>query len=65
MQQTKDEKKLFGAIEAILFVAGEAVLLEELSNALCVTDTELETLLNRMKQAMEEQERGDRTVLLR
>ncbi len=58
MQPTKDEEQLFGAIEAILFVAGEAVVLENLTNALAVTLLELDGILDRMMQAMAEQYRG-------
>ena len=53
-----NEDKLFGAIEAILFVAGEAVSTEELANALSVTMLELESLLTRMQFEMEQRQRG-------
>jgi len=58
MQMTTNDAKLFGAVEAILFVAGEAVTMEELSNALCVTLLEMDSILERMKQDMEIHKRG-------
>jgi segregation and condensation protein B len=58
MQTHKEEQWIFGAIEAILFVAGEAVSTEELSNALSVTMLEMESYLERMKCEMSEKQRG-------
>lgn len=53
-----DEQELFGAVEAILFVAGEAIAVEDLANALSITLLEAEALLNHMDEQMREQRRG-------
>jgi segregation and condensation protein B len=58
MQTPSDDQRLFGAIEAILFVAGEAIGVEDLAFALSLTLLETEALLVRMQLAMESQLRG-------
>ncbi len=58
MQTQQHEDGFFGAIEAILFVAGEAVSTEDLANALSVTMLEMESLLARMTSEMKRMQRG-------
>lgn len=51
-----DEKK--GAIECILFVAGEPVEIEVLRNALSITQVELQSILDDMDRQYREEGRG-------
>lgn len=53
-----EEGSLKGRIEAILFVAGEAVRLEELARALNITMPELEDALNELKNEYDFAQRG-------
>lgn len=58
-----DEFK-FGAIEAILFVAGEAVPLEDIARALQLTLIETDSLIDRMSAEMARNNRGIEIVRL-
>ena len=56
--QAEQMRTDFGAIEAILFVAGEAVALENLARALEITVLELDSVIERMQQQYREEKRG-------
>ena len=53
-----DQQMQYGALEAILFVAGEAVPLEEIARALEVTIMELDALIERWQADMRAHKRG-------
>lgn len=53
-----DQQMQYGALEAILFVAGEAVPLEEIARALDVTIMELDALIERWQADMRAHKRG-------
>ncbi len=53
-----EEGSLKGRIEAILFVAGEAVLVNELARALEISLEELETALNELRDEYDFAQRG-------
>lgn len=53
-----EEGSLKGRIEAILFVAGEAVLVGELARALEISVNELETALNELRDEYDFAQRG-------
>lgn len=56
--QLEQRQASFGAIEAILFVAGEAVLLEDLARALEMTVLELDSVIAQMQQQYRNERRG-------
>ena len=56
--QLEQRQTVFGAVEAILFVAGEAVPLEDLARALEMTVLELDSVIELMQQQYREQKRG-------
>lgn len=58
MHKSGDELHIYGAVEAILFVAGEGVSLEDLSQALSVTLLEMDGILERMQNTIAAQKRG-------
>lgn len=58
MNDANAEGNLRGRIEAILFVTGEPVLLEELANALGITERQLEKELSSLKDEYDFGQRG-------
>ena len=52
------DRQIEGALEAILFVAGEAVEIEDLARALEMTVLECDQFIEKMAQQYREQERG-------
>ena len=57
-QEKNREGNIKGRIEAILFVAGEAVSLKDLARALQISEKELSGVLNKMKDEYDYEQRG-------
>ena len=57
-QEKNREGNIKGRIEAILFVAGEAVSVKDLARALQISEKELSAVLNRMKDEYDYEQRG-------
>lgn len=53
-----DEQKICGIVEAILYVAGEPVPLDDLAHALDLTRSEMESVLERLRDICELEQRG-------
>ena len=58
-----EETELFRNIEALLFVSGEPVLIDDLKRALFLTDLEMQAFMERMKERYEKEDRGIRLFI--